>query len=71
MLPLWLEGSSFQQVLLARLPPPSMLFDAIIGSQGSSSYRLSSGNAGYWHYRERYNRDPILEPLLEHQSNSF
>ena len=34
VLPLWLEGSSFQQVLLARLPPPSMLFDAIIGSQG-------------------------------------
>ncbi len=34
VLPLWLQGSSFQQVLLARLPPPSKLFDAIIGSQG-------------------------------------
>ncbi len=34
VLPVWLEGSSFQQVLLERLPPPSKLFDAIIGSQG-------------------------------------
>ncbi len=34
VLPLWLEGSSFQQVLLSRLPPPSMLFEAVTGSQG-------------------------------------
>jgi len=34
LLPVWLEGSSFQQVLLARLPPPSKLFEAITGSQG-------------------------------------
>ncbi|OGO63349.1 MAG: hypothetical protein A2030_00155 [Chloroflexi bacterium RBG_19FT_COMBO_50_10] len=34
MLPLWLEGSSFQQVLLAQLPPPSKLFEAVTGSQG-------------------------------------
>jgi putative permease len=34
VLPVWLEGSSFQQVLLARLPPPSKLFEAITGSQG-------------------------------------
>jgi predicted PurR-regulated permease PerM len=34
VLPLWLQGSSFQQVLLARLPPPSTLFEAITGSQG-------------------------------------
>lgn len=34
VLPLWLEGSSFQQVLIARLPPPSKLFEAITGSQG-------------------------------------
>jgi putative permease len=34
VLPLWLESSSFQQILLTRLPPPSKLFDAITGSQG-------------------------------------
>ena len=34
MLPLWLEGSSFQQVLFAQLPPPSKLFEAVTGSQG-------------------------------------
>jgi len=32
--PVWLEGSSFQQVLLTRLPPPSKLFEAVTGSQG-------------------------------------
>jgi len=34
VLPLWLEGSSFQEVLLAQLPPPSKLFEAVTGSQG-------------------------------------
>ncbi len=34
VLPLWLQGSSFQQVLLSRLPPPSRLFEAVTGSQG-------------------------------------
>jgi putative permease len=34
VLPLWLQGSSFQQVLLSRLPPPSKLFEAVTGSQG-------------------------------------
>jgi predicted PurR-regulated permease PerM len=34
VLPLWLEGSSFQQVLLAQLPTPSKLFEAVTGSQG-------------------------------------
>ena len=34
VVPVWLEGSSLQQVLLARLPPPSMLFEAVTGSQG-------------------------------------
>jgi putative permease len=34
VLPVWMEGSSFQQVLLTRLPPPSMLFEAVTGSQG-------------------------------------
>jgi predicted PurR-regulated permease PerM len=33
-LPVWLEGSSFQQALVARLPPPSKLFEAVTGSQG-------------------------------------
>ena len=33
-LPGWLEGSSFQQELVARLPPPSKLFRAVTGSQG-------------------------------------
>ncbi len=34
VLPVWLEGSSFQQVLLTRLPSPSKLFEAITGNQG-------------------------------------
>jgi predicted PurR-regulated permease PerM len=34
VLPLWLQGSSFQKVLLTRLPPPSKLFEAITGNQG-------------------------------------
>ena len=33
-LPLGLEGSSFQQSLVTRLPPPSMLFEALTGDQG-------------------------------------
>jgi putative permease len=33
-LPVWLEGSSFQQALMARLPPPSKLFEAVTGDQG-------------------------------------
>jgi putative permease len=33
-LPIWLEGSSFQLALVARLPPPSKLFEAVIGDQG-------------------------------------
>jgi predicted PurR-regulated permease PerM len=34
MLPIWLEGSPFQQALVARLPPPSKLFEAVTGDQG-------------------------------------
>jgi predicted PurR-regulated permease PerM len=34
ILPAWLEGSSFQQALVARLPPPSKLFEAVTGDQG-------------------------------------
>jgi putative permease len=33
-LPTWLEGSSFQEVLVARLPPASQLFEAVTGDQG-------------------------------------
>jgi putative permease len=33
-LPAWLIGSSFQQELVAWLPPPSSLFSALTGSQG-------------------------------------
>jgi predicted PurR-regulated permease PerM len=33
-LPLWLRGSSFEQALVARLPPPSKLFEAIAGNKG-------------------------------------
>ncbi len=33
-LPVWLEGSAFQQTVVARLPLPSQLFDAVTGSQG-------------------------------------
>jgi putative permease len=33
-LPVWLEGSSFQLALVARLPPPSKLFEAVTGDQG-------------------------------------
>jgi putative permease len=33
-LPNWLEGSSFQRTLLAQLPPPSKLFEAVTGDQG-------------------------------------
>jgi putative permease len=33
-LPLWLQGSSFDQSLVAQLPPPSKLLDAITGEQG-------------------------------------
>jgi putative permease len=32
--PIWLEGSSFQQALVAWLPPPSKLFEAVTGAQG-------------------------------------
>ena len=34
VLPVWLEGSSFQQIVLAQLPPPSNLFEAVTGTQG-------------------------------------
>jgi putative permease len=33
-LPPWLEGSTFQQALVTRLPAPSQLFEAVTGDQG-------------------------------------
>lgn len=33
-LPSWLAGSAFQQALVAWLPPPSKLFEAVTGDQG-------------------------------------
>lgn len=33
-LPIWLDDSPFQQSLISRLPPPSMLFEAVTGEQG-------------------------------------
>jgi putative permease len=34
VLPAWLEGTSFQQILNGRLPPPSKLFLAVTGDKG-------------------------------------
>lgn len=34
VLPIWLEGSSFQQSLIAQLPAPSKLFEAFTGDEG-------------------------------------
>lgn len=34
ILPIWLNGSSFQQLLVSWLPPPSTLFEAITGNKG-------------------------------------
>jgi predicted PurR-regulated permease PerM len=33
-LPVWLQGGSFQRALIARLPSPSKLFEAVTGDQG-------------------------------------
>lgn len=33
-LPLWLEGGALEQTLVAQLPPPSMIFEAMTGDQG-------------------------------------
>jgi predicted PurR-regulated permease PerM len=33
-LPIWLQGSSFQQALAGRLPAPSVLFEALTGQHG-------------------------------------
>ena len=33
-LPIWLQGSPFQLALVAQLPPPSKLFEALTGDQG-------------------------------------
>jgi putative permease len=33
-LPVWLEGSAFQLSIVAQLPPPSKIFEAVTGDQG-------------------------------------
>lgn len=33
-LPIWLQGSTFQQVVVTQLPPPGKLFEAITGDKG-------------------------------------
>jgi predicted PurR-regulated permease PerM len=33
-LPIWLQGTSFQQTVVARLPTPNMVFEAFTGNQG-------------------------------------
>jgi putative permease len=33
-LPLWWQGSAFQQAISGRLPPPSQIFEAVTGEQG-------------------------------------
>jgi predicted PurR-regulated permease PerM len=49
-LPVWLEGSLFQQVLVGQLPPPSKLFEAVTGSQGQlvlpALFGFTQGMAG-------------------------
>src|SRR5688572_5942939 len=42
-LPIWLDDSSFQQSLIAWLPPPSVLFEAVIGDQGQLVLRAILG----------------------------
>jgi putative permease len=32
--PIWLEGSTFQQMLMTRIPSPNMLFEALTGDEG-------------------------------------
>jgi len=49
-LPVWLQGSFVQQLLVGRLPPPSKLFEAVTGSQGQfvlpALFGFTQGMAG-------------------------
>jgi predicted PurR-regulated permease PerM len=70
-LPLWLQGSSFDQALAARLPPPSKLFDAIAGERGQlvlpAILGFTQGIGGLVTGAAII----LFEYLLEHQSDSF
>jgi predicted PurR-regulated permease PerM len=71
-LPVWLEGSSFQQALVARLPPPSKLFEAFTGDQGQLVLPAILGfTQGIGGVVSGCIHHSVLEHLLEHQSNSF
>ena len=72
ILPPWLEGSPFQLALMARLPTPDQLFEAVTGEQGQLVLPAVFGShPGHWRFGERGARHPVLKHLLEHQSNSF
>jgi hypothetical protein len=67
-----LEGSSFQQALVARLPPPSKLFEAVTGDQGQLVLPAILGfTQGIGSVVSGCTRHSVLEHLLEHQPNSF
>ena len=71
-LPAWLEGSSFQQALVLRLPPPSKLFEAVTGDQGQLVLPAILGfTQGMGGVVSGDTRHSVLEPLLEHQSDHF
>ena len=71
-LPVWLQGSSFQQALVARLPPPSKLFEAITGDQGQLVLPALLGfTQGITGVVSGVFIILFLEHLLEHQPNSF
>ena len=70
-LPVWLEGSAFQQALVARLPAPSGLFEAITGDQEQPATGHPRLYTERWRYREWRARHSGVEHLLEHQSCSF
>ncbi len=71
-LPPWLEGSSFQYALIARLPTPDKLFEAVTGrTRSTCSTRRPRLHEGRWRYCERRIRRSVPQSLLEHQSNSF
>ncbi len=61
-LPIWLEGSSFQQALIARLPPPSKLFEAITGDTRAARFaRHTRLHAGHWWRCEWFTHHFLLE----------
>lgn len=71
-LPTWLAGNSFPQPLVARLPPPSQLFEAI--TSGPSTTRAAGLSRLHTGLRRRCGcRAGHFVPvhLLEPQSNSF